>query len=257
MTCSTCFCFVAATIAFATSGHTTPTKTSDTRCYELRTYSSSPEKLDGLQALKFFKKHGMETIGFWFPVESSDTAENGFVIVTNKLVYLLAYPNRAARETSWKALKTDPEWKAAAQKSEANGKIIKKVESVFLQTTDYTPALKMNSLAEGSLFELRTYTTPPGSLPNLDARFRDHTIALFKKHGMKNWMYFHKMPDQPGADTTLIYFLAHKSKEAAKASFDAFRKDPDWIAAKEQSEKNGSLTVKDGVKSLFLVPAHE
>lgn len=103
---------------------------------------------------------------------------------------------------------------------------------------------------------MRTYTTPPGLLPNLDARFRDHTVALFQKHGMKNWAYFHKAAGQPEANATLLYFLSHKSQDAAKASFDAFRKDPTWVAAREASEKKagGSLTVKDGVKSVFLVP---
>ena len=58
------------------------------------------------------------------------------------------------------------------------------------------------------------------------------------------------------AGNTLIYLLAHKSADAAQASFGAFRTDPAWVAAKEASEKKagGSLTIKDGVKSEFLVP---
>lgn len=225
----------------------TPTKT---RCFEMRTYFAPPGKLDELHArfrnhtMKLFKKHGMENIGYWVPVDNKE----------NKLVYLLAYPNRAARETSWKAFMEDPDWKAAHKASEANGKLVEKVDQIFLQPTDFSPALKTGNISNGGVFELRTYTTPAGMLPNLDARFRNHTMTLFKKHGMKNWVYFHKMPDQPNADTTLIYFLAHNSQEAAKVSFDAFRKDPAWIAAKEASEKNGSLTIKDGVKSEFLVP---
>jgi tRNA A58 N-methylase Trm61 len=57
-------------------------------------------------------------------------------------------------------------------------------------------------------------------------------------------------------DNTLTYLLTHKSEEAAKASFGAFRADPAWIAAEEASEKKagGSLTIKDGVKSEFLKP---
>ncbi len=70
---------------------------------------------------------------------------------------------------------------------------------------------------------------------------------------MKNVAYFNRMKDQKDADTTLFYILSHKSEEAAKASFDAFRKDPEWIAARKASEEKagGSLTVKDGVKSEF------
>ena len=104
------------------------------------------------------------------------------------------------------------------------------------------------------VFELRTYTTTPNNLPVLHARFRDHTMALFAKHGMTNLFYWQLLPDQAGAENTLIYMLAHASQDAAKASFDAFRADPDWIAAKTASEikGGGSLTIPDGVKSVFL-----
>ena len=106
------------------------------------------------------------------------------------------------------------------------------------------------------LYELRLYTANPGKMPALQARFRDVTTKLFEKHGMRNWGYFHKMADQKEADVNLTYFLTHKSQGAAKASFDAFRKDPKWIAAKDASEKaaGGSLTIQDGVKSVFLKP---
>jgi hypothetical protein len=75
---------------------------------------------------------------------------------------------------------------------------------------------------------------------------------------MTNVLYFTRLKDQPDADVKLIYLLAHDSEEAAKASFDAFRQDPQWVAAREASEKaaGGSLTVaKDGVLSEFLKPA--
>ena len=81
-----------------------------------------------------------------------------------------------------------------------------------------------------------------------------NTCKLFEKHGMTNFGYWVPLPDQKGADNTLVYVLAHKSVDAAKASFDAFRKDPDWLAARKASEEQagGSLTVKDGVKSTFV-----
>ncbi len=246
------FASVATAIAFSLSGCATVKKSAeDTRCYEMRTYYAPAGKLDELHArfrdhtMGLFTKHGMENIGYWVPMENPE----------NKLVYLMAYPSRTARDESWKSFAADPEWKSAHQKSEMNGKLVSKAESVFLHTTDYSPVLKTGNISKGGVFELRTYTTPPGLLPNLDARFREHTMDLFAKHGMKNWSYFHKTQDQPGADTTLIYFLTHNSRDAAKASFDGFRKDSAWVAAKTESERNGSLTVKDGVKSVFLVPS--
>src|SRR5258707_11545326 len=82
-------------------------------------------------------------------------------------------------------------------------------------------------------FELRTYHAAPEKLEALNARFRDHTVALFKKHGMTQLGYWTPMDKEKGATDTLVYILAHKSKEAADASFTAFRADPDWVAAKK------------------------
>jgi len=120
--------------------------------------------------------------------------------------------------------------------------------------TDFSPAIQPSTGSGDRIFELRTYTTTPNNLPLLHARFRDHTMTLFTKHGMTNLFYWKLLPDQQNAENTLVYLLAHKSVEAAKASFDAFRADPDWIAAKKASEEKGggSLTVPDGVKSVFL-----
>ena len=110
--------------------------------------------------------------------------------------------------------------------------------------------------AGGKVFELRTYTSTPGNLERLHERFRRHTTKLFAKHGMTNVAYFKLPPEQKGADDTLVYLLAHKSPEAAKASFGSFGHDPDWLAARKASEAagGGSLTTPDGVKSRFLVP---
>lgn len=103
----------------------------------------------------------------------------------------------------------------------------------------------------GMIYELRTYTTPEGKLPNLLARFRDHTTALFEKHGMQNIGYW--VPaDGPKSSNTLIYVLAHRNREAAKASWDAFRADPDWVKARTESEANGKIV--DKVESVFMTP---
>lgn len=229
----------------------------DTRLFEMRVYYAAEGKLDALNArfrdhtLKLFAKHGMTSLGYFVPVKNAE----------NKLVYFLAYPDRAARDASWKAFQADPDWKSAQKASEANGKLITKVEAAFLTATDYSALAAPKSYGQG-VFELRTYTTEAGRLDNLNARFRDHTLKLFEKHGMTNVTYWNLAADQKGAKSplvagnTLIYLLTHKSADAAKASFDAFRADPAWVAAKEASEKKagGSLTIKDGVKSEFLVP---
>jgi uncharacterized protein (DUF1330 family) len=224
----------------------------DSKVYELRIYYSPEGKLDTLHArfrdhtMKLFEKHGIENIGYWVPIDNKE----------NKLAYIIAHPSREAAKANWAAFFNDPEWQKAAKESEANGKIVAKVESYFMQLTDYSPLPKPEVAPGGRVFEFRTYTTPPNGLDAINARFRDHTMTLFKKHGMQNIAYFNRMKDAKDADVTLFYILAHKSEEAAKESFDAFRKDPEWIAARKASEEKagGSLTVKDGVKSEFYKP---
>ena len=103
------------------------------------------------------------------------------------------------------------------------------------------------------VFELRTYTAAPGKFDALNKRFRDHTVKLFTKHGMTHVGYW-TPADAPLSENTLIYVLAHQSREAAKKSWDAFRNDPEWLKARDESQKDGSLTVEGGVKSVYMNP---
>lgn len=113
--------------------------------------------------------------------------------------------------------------------------------------------IQFNSVAEAQpsdrVFELRTYTTQPGRLDALHARFADHTIALFERHGMTNIGYFVPQ-DAPLAENTLIYVIAHDSREAAKASWAAFVADSDWLAAREASISDGPII--DSIESVFM-----
>ena len=103
--------------------------------------------------------------------------------------------------------------------------------------------------AAAGVFELRTYTTLEGRLPNLHARFKDHTLKLFEKHGMKNVTYW-TPTDEKTANNTLIYVLWHASPEAAKKSWDGFRNDPEWHKARDASEKDGKIVAK--VESVYM-----
>jgi hypothetical protein len=100
------------------------------------------------------------------------------------------------------------------------------------------------------VFEMRTYTTNEGKLPTLQTRFRDHTLKFFEKHGMTNIGYWTPQ-DGPAAQTTLIYILAHQSRESAKASWAAFGADPDWRKARADSEAQGTILAKPP-ESVFL-----
>ena len=96
---------------------------------------------------------------------------------------------------------------------------------------------------EGRVFEIRTYTANEGKLDALHARFRNHTLRLFEKHGMQNIGYWSPL-DAPLSQNTLIYVLAHKSREAAEKSWDSFRNDPEWKKEQAASEANGKLVAK-------------
>ena len=103
----------------------------------------------------------------------------------------------------------------------------------------------------GRVFELRTYTCNEGKLPDLLARFRNHTMSIFEKHGMTNIAYWVPQ-DSPTHDNTLIYVIAHPSREAAKKNWEEFGKDPEWQKVQKDSEANGKIVSK--VVSVFMDP---
>ena len=106
------------------------------RLFELRTYTTHEGKLDDLHKRfsnhtnRLFKKHGMDLIGYWTPAVGPESK--------NTLVYMLAYPNMQARKKAWSGFLNDPAWKKAFKESRADGPIVKKVVSKFLNPTDYS-----------------------------------------------------------------------------------------------------------------------
>ena len=217
--------------------------------YELRIYHAHEGKLDALHArfrdhtCKLFEKHGMRNVGYWVPVENEN----------ERLIYIISHASREAAKNSWGAFLGDPSWVAAYKASTRDGKLVRKIESRFLTATDYSPSLKVEAAEPVRLFELRTYTTYPGKRPDINRRFRDHTCALFTRYGMTNILYCDLMKDQSGSDITLTYLISHKDATARAASWEGFRKDPDWQAARKASEKKGPILRKPGgVQSTLL-----
>ena len=105
-----------------------------------------------------------------------------------------------------------------------------------------------NSTSE-SVYELRVYHAAAGKLPDLLARFRDHTIKLFDQHGMESVAYWTPI-DEPERSNTLIYILRHPSREVAAANWKSFQDDATWKSVREASEANGKLVEK--VDSTYL-----
>jgi hypothetical protein len=111
-----------------------------TGVYELRVYHAAAGKLGDLQArfrdhtIKIFDRHGMKSVAYWTPLDEPEKS--------NTLVYILQHPSREAAAANWKSFQDDPEWKSVRDKSEANGKLVEKVDSTFLALTDFSPRLR-------------------------------------------------------------------------------------------------------------------
>ena len=101
----------------------------------------------------------------------------------------------------------------------------------------------------GPVFELRTYTAAPGKFDALNTRFREHTVRIFAKHGVKNVVYW-TPTEGPLVGNTIIYVIPHASREASKKFWSAFLADPEWVKAKAASEVNGPLTTK--IEAVFM-----
>lgn len=119
---------------------------------------------------------------------------------------------------------------------------------IFAGSLGVMPAGQAQTSAR--VYESRTYTSHEGKLEDDVARFRNHTTKLFEKHGMTNIGYW--LPrEQPN---TPIDIISHVSRHAATKSWYAFRKDPDWVAARTASEVNGPIVAK--THSAFMDPTN-
>jgi hypothetical protein len=217
--------------------------------FELRTYTTHEGKLDNLNArfrdhtVRLFKKHGMESVGYWVPTDGPQSE--------NTLIYVLKHKSREAAQASWQAFLADPEWKKVAAESQQDGQILaKRPESVFLEAADYSPEFANDKKSEDAVFELRIYRCNEDKLKNLDARFRDHTIRIFNRLGMQSVAYWHPT-DEPDSQDTLIYILRYDSRDAAQTSWKSFGTDEEWKKVAEESQKDGKF-LRERPQSIYM-----
>jgi NIPSNAP len=111
-----------------------------TSVYELRVYRAYEGKLDDLlrrfrdHTIALFSKHNMKSIAYWTATDEP--------LKSRTLVYILEHSSREAATANWQAFQDDPEWKSVRDKSEANGKLVEKVDSTYLVLTDFSPLLR-------------------------------------------------------------------------------------------------------------------
>jgi hypothetical protein len=107
------------------------------KVFEIRTYHTLPGRLDALQkrfrdhTLKMFEKHGMTNVAYWVPQDSPAKETT--------LIYVISHASRDAAKANWATFIADPEWKKIAADSQVDGKIIDRIESVYMDATDYSP----------------------------------------------------------------------------------------------------------------------
>ena len=223
--------------------------------YELRTYTATEGKMAQLDArfrdhtIKLFRKHGMTPIAFFHAQAAANQPAD------NRLVYLMGYKDRAARDAAWRTFAADPEWTSVYAASQKDGSLTSKIENVFLTTTDYSPKLNMSGSGAQRFWELRTYTANPGKLENLHNRFRNNTLRIFAKHGMGSYLYWRPTGGQPGWENRMVYLLDFPSKAQRDSAWAAFSADPEWQKVAADSQKDGPILISPGgVISVQLVP---
>jgi hypothetical protein len=207
--------------------------------YELRIYAANEDRLGHLikrfrnHTDRLFRKHHMESVGYWLPTDGTPRQRR-------KFVYILKHPSRYAAYKNWTAFSNDREWEAVLDKPEFRSLLSERPTSVFMNINDYSAKASNPISKAGGIYELRTYTANPGKLPALNARFRSHTTGLFKKHGMGNIGYWTPF-DRPESANTLIYLIHHANRQQADANWRAFDSDPAWQKVARDSQRKGKF----------------
>jgi hypothetical protein len=111
-------------------------------------------------------------------------------------------------------------------------------------------AVGRTSQAPSHIYELRIYTPNEGKLDAVNARFRDHTRAIFDRHHMKSVGYW--LPTEGPRAGTFVYVLEHPSRDEARKNWAEFNADPEWQKVRAESEANGKLVAN--VESVFMAP---
>lgn len=218
--------------------------------YELRLYTVTSNKMDGV--LERFRdtvepvrrKYGITTVGYW----SAPGSSNG-----GTFAYLMAAPTKDALGQQEKAFGADPQFKAGYAASNAkHGKTVDGILALPLRQDasarfDFTPTNRPRA------FDLRIYSVAPGKLGAFRARWRDHAVPIYERHGLHSigwWVADTK--DSDGNDQ-FVCLLAGESLDAVQRSIAAFHADSGWQRVERETEQQGKL--RTGVTAYKLLPA--
>jgi len=119
-------------------------------------------------------------------------------------------------------------------------KLLQSTAALTLASALAAEAQPSAAITPETVYELRIYHLNPGKLPLILNRFRTRETKIFTRLGM-HCVAFWTPIDGTLPTETLVYLLRHKSRAAATAAWDAFGKDPEWVALKAESEKDGAF----------------
>jgi len=198
--------------------------------YEKRVYKAVPGKLPAINArfanhtCAFFKEFDIGMVGFW----------NDEIGASNQMTYITSFDSMADRDEKWTAFGAHKPWNEVRAETEVDGPLVAQVINSFMTLTDYSPQPSFKT----SLQELRIYDAMPGKMPDLNNRFKNHTMALFEKHGIENVAYW---TDVVGTSNRLTYMLGYPDLARREKGWSGFQSDPAWQTARAASEENGAL----------------
>ena len=219
----------------------------ETRLFELRTYHTTSSKLDALHdrfrnhTIRLMARHGIECVGFWVPRENPG----------NNLIVLHAYPSAAARTASWERFAIDPEWRKIKAVSEADGKLVNRIDEVILGPTDFCPVVTATNAGENRCFELRIIRG--GNPAVAAARCRDHALKLFARHGLTHVGSWTPTGGKMASGVALVSLIACPSAAEREKAIRSFRDDPFWSTVATAADP-GWQAMQDGGDCLVLTP---
>lgn len=227
-----------------------PAARADERVYELRTYYAAAGKLDALHdrfrryALPLLERHGVTNLGYWVPADNPD----------NKLVFLVSYPSRAARDQAWAGFAADPDWLRVKRASETDGRLVQRLDEQLLAPTDYSPDVTPAAGREPRVFELQTYTAKADEAAALHDHFRSGGQQALEARGVTNVGYWTVVPTRPGGDVTLVALVAHPTAAAREKSLAVARADSLTVTRSMTVNKASAPASVEPAQTLVLKP---
>ena len=200
--------------------------------FELRIYHASENRFEYLKKRfrehtdRLFKKHGMEPVGYWVPVQGTPKERRRFI-------YILKHPSRYAAYLHWNHFSTDREWEKVLDEPQYQGLLAEKPTSTFMTATEFSGLEEEAAKQPGSVYELGTYVVHPKKLSHLHARFQDQLLPLFQGYGLTQMAYWTPF-DRPDSSNTLVGLVRYSDPEQADRNWEEIEQTAEWKSVQQK-----------------------